>query len=298
MFKDFQQYLKDQDQAALTVKGYLHDLSLFARWFEQTNGKPLSPNSLTPSDVREYRQHLLNVERRKPSTINRRLAAIRAFAAWAKESGQVSYNPVNGVKGVEEQPLAPKWLEKAERAALVRAAEERIQKAKKDSPTWQQAVRDRTLLVLMLNTGLRLSEVIALQMSDVVISDKKGELTVRSGKGTKARTIQLNKAARSAFEVWKEIRPDAPGGLVFCGQRGALKEGAINYILRTLAYEAKVEDVTPHTLRHTFAKNLVDSGVSLEKVATLLGHADLNTTRVYTTPGQHDLQKAVDTLDE
>ncbi|MBU1661278.1 MAG: site-specific integrase, partial [Chloroflexi bacterium] len=70
---DFTAYLQSQDRSPLTVKGYRSDLRSFARWFEQTNGEQLTPQAITPTDLREYRHHLLDVERRKASTINRRL---------------------------------------------------------------------------------------------------------------------------------------------------------------------------------------------------------------------------------
>ena len=74
--KSFEQYLVDQDCAALTVQGYLADLAHFSRWFDKTNGESLTPERLTPTDVKEYKQYLLNVERRKASTVNRRIAAL------------------------------------------------------------------------------------------------------------------------------------------------------------------------------------------------------------------------------
>ena len=75
IFDAFRTHLANQDRSQLTINGYLADLQHFGRWFEQTNGEPFSLQAITPTDVREYRQHLLTVERRKASTINRRLAA-------------------------------------------------------------------------------------------------------------------------------------------------------------------------------------------------------------------------------
>jgi site-specific recombinase XerD len=192
IWERFAAHLRSQDRAAITVSGYLRDLQAFARWFEQTNGDALSLEQITPTDAREYRQWLI-ARQAAPSSVNRRLSALRAFFEWAQ--GQAL-----DVRGVEEQSLAPRWLDRREQSALLREAERALS------------------------------------------------------------------AARS--------------------------EAA-----RLLARRAGVEGVTLHTLRHTFAKNLVDAGVGLERVAALLGHNNLNTTRIYTLPGERDLERAVERLE-
>jgi len=84
---------------------------------------------------------------------------------------------------------------------------------------------------------------------------------------------------------------------VFVGQKGErLRPPGIYYLIKKYGYEARIENISPHTLRHTFGKNLVDAGVPLDRVATLLGHSSLNTTRIYTIPSQADLQDAVETI--
>ena len=86
----FKYYLEAQDRSPLTVSGYLTDLQQFIRWFEQTNGESFSLPGITPTDVREYRQFLLNLKRRKPNTVNRHLAALTALMAWGKKSGGIT----------------------------------------------------------------------------------------------------------------------------------------------------------------------------------------------------------------
>ncbi len=88
--KAFEEYLVQQERAALTVRGYLADLAQFALWFEGTNGERFSLPAVTPTDVREYRQHLSTIQRRKPATVNRRLAAIAALMNWANAPGSAT----------------------------------------------------------------------------------------------------------------------------------------------------------------------------------------------------------------
>jgi integrase/recombinase XerC len=89
------------------------------------------------------------------------------------------------------------------------------------------------------------------------------------------------------------IRPDENEDGLFIGQRGPLSEGGIHAIVKKYAYQARQEDVTAHTLRHSFAKNLVNVDTPLDQVATLLGHESLDTTRIYTQPSERDLERAV-----
>lgn len=295
-FELFRKYLIQLGRSERTIAGYLIDLRTFACWFEQTNGYPLAPDNLTPTDVREYRQFLLNIRKAKASTINRHLAALRAYGLWAKNCGGVPYNPVEGIKTIAQQKHAPKWLDRREQAAVLREAERRIQAAKTE-PAKRQAIRDHCILVTLLNTGLRVSELIDLELSDITITDRKGELVVRAGKGTKQRVIPLNNTARKALNAWFDVRPEIALPKVFTTQRGAITCRTVQTLMADVGERARIQKMTPHMARHTFAKNLVNSGVTLEKVAMLLGHTSLDTTMVYTTPGLSDLEQAVRVLD-
>jgi site-specific recombinase XerD len=292
----FRQFLIDTGKSDRTVLDYLADLEIFSRWFQQTNGEMLSSDNLTPTDVREYKLYLLNVQKAKAATINRHLAAIRAYGTWAKNTGSAVYNPADGIKGISQQKHAPKWLDRKEQAAVIREAERRIQAAKTEQAK-RQAIRDYCILSILLNTGLRVSELVALEVEDISLSERKGELRVRTGKGTKERIIPINDSCRKAIKTWYSVRPIDLSRRVFTTQRGPATTRAIQTILDGIGEAAHVENLTPHVARHTFAKNLINAGVSLEKVAMLLGHSSLDTTMVYTTPGMSDLDKAVRSLD-
>ena len=111
----------------------------------------------------------------------------------------------------------------------------------------------------------------------------------------KLRSVPRNVDARRAIQVYLEERPEVKGDRLFTGQRGKpLQPSGIYYLIKRYAYDAKLEDVIPHTLRHTFGKNLVDAGVPLDRVAQLRGHESVDTTRIYTTPSAQDLQREVE----
>jgi site-specific recombinase XerD len=284
VLKEFERYLGSQDRADKTVSDYLTDLRLFAEWYTQTRDEPFKPKSITPTDVRDYRSHLLNIKRQAPATINRRLVTLRVFCRWAMNVELIASDPTSGIKPVKQVQQAPHWLDRKDQYALRRATE-------KDGDP-----RNLAIILLMLNTGLRVSEVAALKLDDVEMSDRKGQVTVR-GKGTKVRTIPLNADIRKALREYLTKRPIVKHDGLFINQKGAsLGRLGIEYQVATLGRLAGLERVTPHMLRHSFAKNLVDQSVSLDQVAMLLGHRSLTTTARYTQPSQQDLARAVEKL--
>ena len=281
-------FLKDLargEAAPKTLASYRLDLALFARWFEQTQGEPLSPAAVTPTDIREYKSFLMNVEQRKPATVNRRLAALRKFFTWAEATKLVEGLPTGSVKGVASSPRAPRALEKREVDRLIRAVERHGDK------------RDLAIVLTLRHTGVRVSELCSLTLSDIELSERKGSLVVRSGKGSKYRTLPLNLDVRRAIAEYLRVRPTVSTDALFVGQRGAgLKPHAVLSQIAKYARLAGLEGVTPHTLRHSFAKHTLDAGANLVAVAALLGHQRLETTAIYTTPSARDLEKAVDKL--
>ena len=264
----FHRHLAAQDRSPVTIRGYLGDLQRFSRWYQANYQCPLHLGQLNQSDIQAYRQKLLTSGAR-PQTINRQLAALAALGHWAQQQGLCPLNPALNVRSIQSsQVLAPRWLDKNQRAA--------------------------TMLLLLLHTGLRLGELVALQLDDLQVSERKGHLVVRAGKGLKQRVVPLNQPARLALKSWLEVRPAAATRALFIGQRGeAAAPAAVQRAVARLARAARLDSVTPHMLRHTFAKTLLDEGVSLEKVAVLLGHSSLNTTRIYTVPGEADLEEVV-----
>ena len=298
----FQSHLIEQDVSPLTISGYLQDVRQFATWFEQSNGETFSLPAVTPTDLREYRQHMQVTLRRKASSINRKLAAISALFRWAEQTGQVSTIPTKGIKPIRQTTVAPRWLDRKEQFALQRAIEKDLQIARlRYSRRYVTRRRDASLILFLLHTGLRLSEVVSLQISDAQTSERKGSVLVRRGKGNKERLVPLNAEARKALQEWLAVRPKNSGAFIWVAVEAAADEGlsgrAVQRILHRYAQDAGLENLTPHILRHTFAKNLANNNVGLEKIAALLGHASLNTTRIYITPDARDLERAVEQLE-
>src|SRR5215212_5328592 len=281
----FLQDLQRQETSPNTRRSYQLDLLHFAAWFARTVGERFSAEAVTPTDVREYRGYLLNVEKRQPATVNRRLATLRRFFQWAKATGLVKELPTDDVKGVASAPRAPHWLDKRDIDRLIRTVER------------HGNTRDLAIVLVLRHTGIRVGELSGLMLGDVETSERKGSLTVRSGKGGKFRALPMNGDARRAIAGYLEVRPKVPDDHLFIGQRGqGISSRAVELLVTKYGRLAGLEDVTPHTLRHSFGKHALDAGADLVSVSALLGHQRLETTAIYTTPSQPDLEKAVERL--
>ncbi len=287
----FTQFLAHSERSPLTLKNYRSDLTAFAIWFQQANGDAMEPGKITPTDLREYKRELIARGALKPASINRKLASLRSFLRWAHEAGLTeSPAPPKVPRAEREERPGPRWLDRREQNALLRAVER------------GGNLRDRALVALLLNTGLRVAELCALTWRDVSLSDRKGTLTVRAGKGGKRRQVPLNRDARDALLSVGYDRHGGQDRSIFQGQRGALTpRGVQNLLDKYRAHGgrgAEREQLSPHVLRHTFCKNLIDAGVGLEKVAALAGHERLETTRRYGEPSLKDLEQAVALIGE
>src|SRR3954452_6174781 len=199
----FLQDLARQETSPRTRAAYRLDLLHFATWFAQSAGEAFSPEAVTPTDVRDYRGYLMSVEKRQPATVNRRLAALRRFFGWARAVGLVKELPTDNVKGVASSPRAPRWLEKRDVDRLIRTVERHGNK------------RDLAIVLTLRHTGIRVSELASLVLEDVDISERKGSLTVRSGKGGKFRVLPLNLDARRALANYLEVRPTVSADHLF-----------------------------------------------------------------------------------
>lgn len=283
LLNQYKTSLREKDLSPQTVRAYLNDLRKFMNWYQETEGEFSGINNIGPLDLAEFKRHLIN-KGQKPATINRAIMALSSFFAWAIEQDYISHNPVDNIKLLPEVKAAPKSLDRKEQLALMRA----VQGSGK--------IRDIAIITLLLHTGLRVSELSSLKVDDVILKERTGHLIVRSGKNNKRREVPLNSNAREELKKWIDVRENGSGALFSGKQSDSLSSRAVEYIIEKYSYDARMEKVTPHMLRHTFCKSLVDAGESLDRVAVLAGHENLNTTARYTMATGKDLQKAVDRL--
>jgi len=278
LLEKFRIYLLEKDSSLETIKAYISDVNKFVKWYSQTTGALPDMCSVGPLDIAEFKRHLMD-RNQKPSTINRAIVSLSAFFKWLGVP-----NPAKEIKLLPEVKTAPQALERKELLALIRS----VRASGKP--------RDVAIVILLLHTGLRVSELCALKLEDVAIKERSGHVIVRSGKGNKRREVPLNSTARSGLKEWLKVRENSSKALFTGRGSGSLSPRAVEYLIKKYSSRAGLEDVTPHVLRHTFCKSLVDAGESLDRVATLAGHENLNTTSKYTKATGRDLQNAVEKL--
>jgi integrase/recombinase XerC len=273
--------LAERERSEHTRKNYGEDLRAFADWYEAKYHDAPTLALLAPSEMREWRHHLREERKMEPATVNRKLAALRSLLRWAESEGIAPEIVVP--RSLRRQKSPPRWLDRKQQRALLRAVEK------------SGRARDVGLVKLLLHTGLRVEEAVDLRWADVKVRERSGSVTVRKGKGRKQRTVPLNSEARGALIELKSAGPKgAPE--VLHGQRGALSVRGVQAILKGYEGAAKIEELSPHVLRHTFGKNLADSGTPIQTIADLMGHESLETTRRYVQPGHEDLAAAVEKL--
>lgn len=259
-------------------------LTKFLSWLEERTGETDARN-ITPMDASEYRRFLHEEKKQAPNSVNTALSSIHSFCQWMVDEGILPSNPVAKVRRIETVVTAPRWLDRNEKHRVIRATQ-----------SSEVDLRDAVIVLTLLQTGLRVSELVELEVDDVTISTRSGHLVVRSGKGMKHRTVPIPKEARELLAEYIVTRR-AVGTFLFEGQRDPkMTTRAIQLICTKIGERAKVNGLTPHVLRHTFAHDAIEAGISIDRVALMLGHSKLDTTMIYTRPSLGDLQKDVEKL--
>lgn len=278
-----------------TARTYASAVRACLRWLSQRLGEPVAPEALTATDLREYVVHLQR-SGRSPRTVNVHIAALKALGKQLAERG--APNPAAELRMVRvDQRIAPRALDSKTEHKLLRALDERVALATQRperNPAW--AIRDRAFTLLLLHTGLRVSEALALDIGDVQLGERSGSLRVRMGKGARARAVPLNRTARAALREWLAARETLGANipaLWLSQQRRRWSAQAVEHLFAELSQRIGAR-VTPHILRHTFATRLIRAGVGIERVAALLGHARLDATRIYTAPTWDELAADVE----
>ena len=277
-------FLASNDFSHHTIKAITADLRKFISWFSTANGERFDPTRVTVRDVADFREHLARVRRQSVATVNRALVSIRRFLRYLVASGALSGNPAESVKELRRMPITPKGLTTAQVRRILREMELR------------QDYKAGACIGLMLHAGLRASEVIGLELDDVTVAPRSGQITCRQGKGNKQRIVPLSVEARRVVQAYLETRPSVECQAVFIGERGALTYSGLRAICSKYAAITGVA-FTAHKLRHTFAHRFLSQTTNdLVGLAQILGHESLNTTSIYTRRGQEELQASIDGL--
>ncbi len=286
---DFVQFLSDEGKSPNTISTYRNVLSKLQAWLAEQRPTPTLPQ-LQARHLHGYFNYLRTSERAKPATLNLTRGALSAFYKWANEQGLTDQNPVRSVKAVVSLKSAPKALSEPKMDKLIAIA------------LSNPSQRDGAMLLTLLMTGLRESELCNLLIQDVDL--KHRTMIVYAGKGGKYREVPLtaqlckivqNYISGERVAVLARLKRPLRRDYLFIGRRGAITRSTVFRVINTLGNEAGIEGCHPHMLRHTYATIILNKTGDLTAVSALLGHSSIATTQIYTRPTQELLAERVKT---
>ncbi|OOY40877.1 tyrosine recombinase XerC [Solemya velum gill symbiont] len=253
-----------------TLSAYQGDIERFREWLRQADVS--HPKEITQHHVRAYAawRHRNGTTAK---SLQRVLSSLRALFRFLIREGVTGINSAEGVRAPKIARRLPKSLDADQVNQLLTIRE-----------TDPLALRDRAMLELLYACGLRLAELVSLDVNDIPSEDNQLEVT---GKGSKTRRIPLGRMARDAIDAWLKVRGDmAKEGetALFTGVRGSrISPRMVEKCVAERAVKQETNrHLTPHMLRHSFASHLLESSGDLRAVQELLGHADISTTQIYT----------------
>jgi integrase/recombinase XerD len=269
VMKEFVQDQQDKGKSMQTIEKYRRIIQEFINWLKQTNG---DVDHLTRMDIQQYINHL-EAKGNCASTIDNKFAAISVFCQYLDQSSILL--TIRRPESRKIRHIAPKSLDRKERNRVLREVER------------SKHLRNIAIVYLFLYTGLRVSELVALNQDDVIMGERSGLVNIRKGKGDVARQVPLPVDARNQLQTYLAKREDDHPALFLSTHK---KRIAIRSVQRVL----EKYDVYPHQLRHTYCRELVGSGIDIATVAELAGHSDINITRRYSKPSVMELEQAIE----
>lgn len=264
-----------------TLVSYRLDLAQFAAWLQQSLAKTLL--EANQADIQQYLA--IRFPQSKPRSISRLIASLRRFYRYCLREARLSIDPTEQIDSPKLPRALPKSLNEEEVEALLKAPDI-------DDP---RGLRDRAMLELLYASGLRVSELVGLKVTEVSLSE--GVIRV-TGKGSKTRLVPMGELAVDWIARYlKQSRPQILqkrlSDTLFVTQRGgAMTRQAFWYLIKRYAVVAGItKHLSPHVLRHAFATHLLNHGADLRVVQMLLGHADISTTQIYTHVARERLKQ-------
>lgn len=267
--KEFLSYIQvEKGLAQHTLESYARDLARLKSW-SVAKRRPLL--ELTRADLRQWIASLTR-DGLAPTSVSRAVSAVRGFYRFLMLDGHLKRNPAEDLDTPQRFSYLPRFLTEDEINRLLAAPD----------VSTDDGIRDRAILELMYATGFRVSEVVSLKQSDV---DLQAGLVVCHGKGSKERCVPLGKSAIHWLQQYMAVRA-AYGKQhavpMFLHRGKAFDRHVIWSMIKRCSQSVGINNVSPHTLRHSFATHLLQHGADSRSVQALLGHSDISTTQIYT----------------
>lgn len=281
----FSKSMLEAGKSRNTITTYSRNAELFIEWLENITGEKFN-GKITGMDVTEYTRYLSDTKKQSLNSIKAKLTSLQKFAEYLTNAGHMQPIKVQQKKGTKEPEV-----EVLEKNDLYKYLRYTINSGN---------LLHIAIVQLILNTGIRESELCNLELSDIEITERKGTMTIRKGKGNKYREVPLNKNARNALQNYIEnCRPsDTESDKVFIGQRGALTRSAVYKIVNKLGEKAIGRNVYPHMLRHQcFTAMAKNPDVDLKTISSIAGHSNTELTmKYYINSSKQEQTDAVDSL--
>lgn len=279
--KEFLTYIQvEKGLARHTLESYGRDLARLQQWADKA-GKPLA--DLTRADLRKWIAQLSRAGL-APTSVARAVSAARGLFRFLMLDGHIKRHPTEDLDTPQRFAYLPQFLTEDEINQLLAAP---------DIAT-EEGVRDRALIEVMYAAGLRVSELISLKQADV---DVQAGLVVCHGKGSKERRVPIGKSAIHWLQQYSALRAGygkTTSPHLFLNRGKPITRQFAWSMIKRYANKAGVKDISPHTLRHSFATHLLQHGADSRSVQALLGHSDISTTQIYTHITDRHLRNSYD----
>jgi site-specific recombinase XerD len=284
MLEEFAKYIEGKSDN--TIRTYLQRVEKFLEWLHKRYGES-DPTAITTLDVKKYQEYLK--QKKSPATVSQYMFAIRKYCEFLTEKGYLQRDVSKEVKVKKiRKSTAPKVLDRNEFNAFRREIH------KTNNPLYI------AIIETLIATGIRVNELTSLTLDDIKLSERKGTIFIRDGKGNVSRTIPLNNDARKALINYLTERKETESNQLFIGQRGSMTDDGIRKLISRYAKKAGIEKkVTPHMFRHQLATELIrNKRKDLVLVKDILGHANINTLYVYSQSTEEEQAEALENLYE
>lgn len=276
---------KEKNTSSNTEISYKRDLNKLYDYLITNDSKVVDITSISKEKLEEYILYLNKIGR-APTTISRSIASMKAFFGYYSEKKVIDENPAIALK-------SPKIVKKTPETLSVKEVDALLKQPSKKTP---KELRDKSMLELLYATGMRVTELITLKTDDVNIKleyiichDRKKDRVIPFGSEAKKALLEYLKNGREYLlgenKTSNVLFPNCSGGEM--SRQGFWK------LIKAYGKKAGIKsELTPHTLRHSFATHLVENGADLRSVQEMLGHSDISTTQIYMTPGNKRIREA------
>ena len=274
LIQKFIEYLEyEKGYSKKTIISYEKDLELFNKYLKENKIENIT--SIDYNTIRKYLSHL-HEKKYESSSISRKISTLRSFFKYNLKEKNIKNNPMTLISNPKKEKKLPKYLNYEEMEKLLNSID----------TSELEGIRDRLIIELLYSTGIRVSELVNIKIKDIKI--KENQINIL-GKGNKERIVLFGEKAKEIIKIYLNAYKDEFTGNIsnqylLINKKGKqLTTNKIELIVKDVLKKSALKlNISPHTLRHTFATHMLDSGADLKSVQELLGHENLKTTAIYT----------------